>query len=112
MSFVVLTCSITAARADDLAVKLISVTRPVHPGGEVVLVVQTQPGATCTGARQGHFGNDYSIPLQPKSTGADGRAQWQWSVLNGKHPIGLRGVRVTCSAEGRSGALETQFDVE
>ncbi len=47
------------ARADDLLVKLASITTPVHPGGVVTLVVHTQVGAVCEGKRQGHFDNAY-----------------------------------------------------
>jgi hypothetical protein len=100
------------ADADGLMVKLVSITRPVHPGGAVILVVQTQPGATCTGNRQGHYGNDYSIKLPTKTIGTDGRARWQWSVLPGNRPIGERSVHVTCTAGGQTGTIETQFDVE
>lgn len=100
------------ARADGLAVTLVSITRPVHPGGVVALVIQTQSGAVCAGARQGHNSNDYSIKLPAKTIGADGRARWQWPVLPGNHPIGRRGVRVTCTAGTSTGILETNFDVE
>lgn len=103
---------VSPARADDLPVTLVSITRPVHPGGTVTLIVKTSPGATCRGARQGHYGNAFAIPLAARTADAHGQAAWQWSVLNGKRPIGLRGVRVTCTVGARSGALATQFDVE
>ena len=112
LSLVLVAAAATRAWAGALPVTLVSITQPVHPGGAVTLVIQTKPGVVCGGARQGHFGNDYSIPLQPRTTGPDGRAEWQWSVLSGRHPIGLRGVHVTCSARGQSGRLETRFDVE
>lgn len=102
----------TGAQAANLPLKLVSITRPVHPGDTVALVIQTQPGAVCTGERQGHYGNEYSIKLPAKTIGADGRARWQWSVLPGNHPIGKRGVRVTCTAGAAAGTLETNFDVE
>src|SRR5215472_17160414 len=101
-----------AAWADGLVVKLASITRPVHPGGTVVLVIQTQSGAVCEGVRQGHNSDEYSIKLPAKATGADGHAEWQWSVLPGRHPIGVRGVRVACTAGTSTGTLETNFDVE
>jgi hypothetical protein len=99
------------ARADDLLVKLVSITDRVLPGGTVVLVIETQPAAVCEGARQGHYGNEYSINLPSHTMGADGRAQWKWSVLNGSNPIGDRGVRVTCTADGKSGSLAAVFSV-
>src|SRR5690242_19956580 len=61
------------ARADGLPVTLVSITRPVHPGGTVALIVKTSPGATCRGARQGHYGNAFSIPLAAQTVGADGQ---------------------------------------
>jgi hypothetical protein len=103
---------VAPAFAGELPLRLVSITAPVHPGGSVTLVIATQPGATCSGARQGHFGNDYAIALRPQVAGSDGSAQWQWSVLNGKRPIGRRGVHVTCTSAGQSAALDTAFDVE
>ncbi len=99
-------------RADDLSVKLVSITRPVHPGGTVTLVIQTRPDAICIGTRQGHYGNDYSIKLPARTSGIDGQATWQWNVLPGNRPIGRRGVHVACEASGETSTLDTQFDVE
>lgn len=78
----------------------------------MTLVIQTAPGATCSGHRQGHFGNAYSIPLAPQAVDTDGKAQWRWSVLPGTHPIGRRGVHVMCRAGEQSAALDTTFDVQ
>ena len=100
------------ARADDLLVKLASITAPVHPGGVVTLVVHTQAGAVCEGKRQGHFGNAYSVTLASQSAGPDGLVRWEWSVLSGSHPIGVRGVHVVCTAAHRTGSLDTSFDVQ
>ena len=77
-----------------------------------LLTVRTAPGATCQGSRQGHFSNDYTIVLPPVTAASDGTASWRWRVLSGRHPIGARGVRVTCAAGDRSGMLATQFSVE
>jgi hypothetical protein len=102
----------SAAMADDLKVTQVSITAPVHPGGTVELMVQTESGASCQGNRQGHYGNDYSIRLEQLKAGPDGRALWRWTVLAGNRPIGVRGVRVGCTAGGRTGTLETTFDVK
>jgi hypothetical protein len=103
---------IAPALASDLVVALASITAPVHPGGTVTLVVRTEAGAVCEGVRQGHFGNAYSIALPAQTTGADGLVRWQWRVLSGNHPVGIRGVHITCAAADRRGALDTSFDVE
>ncbi len=108
---IVIGISATAA-ADDLPLELVSVTAPVHPGGVVTLIIQTSPGAMCEGNRQGHYGNDYSIQLQSRTAGTDGLVRWQWSVRSGSHPIGIRGVHVTCVAGERHAALDTTFDVQ
>lgn len=112
LSAVGFACAISGARADALPITLVSITQPVHPGDLVTLVIRTTPGAACRGRRQGHFGNAYSIPLRPQVAAADGQAQWRWSVLAGTHPIGLRGVHVTCSVGSDSGVLDTTFDVQ
>jgi len=101
-----------SAGATDLTVTLVAIASPVHPGGVVTLTVRTAPGATCQGSRQGHFSNDYTIVLPPVTAASDGTASWRWRVLSGRHPIGARGVRVTCAAGDRSGMLATQFSVE
>ena len=112
LSLVFLVSTSLAALADDFPIKLVSITAPVHPGGVVTLVIQTQPGAICEGNRQGHFGNEFSIKLPSQTTGADGLAQWQWSVRNGNRPIGLRGVHVTCTGGEHNGSLDTTFNVQ
>ena len=109
-----LACLVAAhvtALADELRVTVESITTPVHPGGVVTLVVRTQPGAVCQGNRQGHFGNGYTVALASQSVGPGGLVRWDWSVLSGSHPIGIRGVHVICAALDRSGALNTSFDV-
>ena len=105
-------CAAASARADGLPIKLVSINGIVAPGETVTLVIQTSPGAACAGKRQGHFGNAYSVPLAPETTDANGKAQWLWPVLGGTHPIGLRGVRVTCTAGTQSGTLDTTFNVQ
>ena len=102
----------SAAIAADLPVTLVAIANPVHPGDVVTLTIRTEPGAICEGRRQGHFGNDYSIALSEKTAGSAGTASWQWQVLSGRHPIGARGVRMTCAVGDRAGTLATQFSVE
>ncbi len=101
-----------AVQAADLAVTQVSGPLEVRPGGTVMLVVQTEPGASCDGRRQGHYGSDYSIPLGKQTAGPDGRASWHWDVLPGHNPIGKRGIKVTCSKDGRQGSLDTDFVVK
>ena len=111
LAAILLSPSLRDARADALDVKLVSITSPVSPGGTVTLVVATEPGATCSGRRQAHFGDE--IPLRPPSqvVGADGKVHWSWPTLSGMHPVGKRTVHVACTLGDRSGAVDTVFDV-
>lgn len=111
LGFALLLSFATAARASDLDVKLASITSPVPPGGSVTMVIATEPGATCSGTRQVHTGNE--IRLQPLSltAGADGNVQWSWRVLTGMHPVGKRTAHVDCTLGDRNGSVDTIFDV-
>ena len=99
----------TAAVAEELEVKLASITSPVHPGETVTFVVRTEPGALCEGRRQGHFGND--IPLRAQRAGSDGLARWEWRTMSGTHPVGSRDIHVACSSNERHGTLDSAFVV-
>jgi len=105
-----LVCQSMFADAAGLEVKLGSNNSPVRPCGLVVIVIATEPGATCTGRRQVH---DYSeVQLQSVNIGPDGRAKWEWSVLCGNHPGGSRAVHISCIKGDRQGSLETIFVVQ
>jgi hypothetical protein len=99
----------TSAYPAGLQVKLVSITSPVQPGGTVTLVIATEPGAACTGHRQDHFFNERR--LRPPIVGSDGRMQWSWQVLSGKHPGGVRAVHVTCTKNNQAASISTAFDV-
>lgn len=97
------------AFAAGLTVQLVSITSPVPPGGRVSLIVATEPGAACTGQRQGHSGDELS--LQSSVAGSNGQVKWSWPIRSGSHPVGVRSVRVTCTKGNRQGSLSTAFDV-
>jgi hypothetical protein len=99
----------TFVYAAGLKVKLVSITSPVLPGGTVTLVIATEPGAACTGQRQGHFGNEITLPLS--NVGSNGRLQWSWPIRSGQHPVGIRTVHITCTMGNRRGSLGTVFNV-
>jgi hypothetical protein len=71
----------SAVLADRLPIAIVSMTAQVAPGRTVTLGIQAPSGATCQGNQLGHFGDVLSVPLPPHRIRADGRAQWQWSVL-------------------------------
>jgi hypothetical protein len=97
------------AYAAELSIKLVSITSPVPPGGTVTLLIATEPGAICSGQRQGHSGEE--IPLRSSVAGPNGRLQWSWPIRGGQHPVGIRNVRITCTKSDRQGSLGTAFDV-
>ena len=98
-----------STHAAGLKVKLVSITSRVPPGGTVSLVITTEPGAACSGVRQGHSGEGIELPSM--IAGADGRAQWSWPILSGLHPVGIRTVSITCAKDNRQGSVATSFDV-
>ena len=100
-----------AASADELEVKLVSITSPVPHGETVTLVVQTEAGAACSGAVRwvGTKSNgQLNAPLIEKKSNNQGMAQWTW------RPSGVAGHRtvdINCSAGDRKGTLQAGFDV-
>ena len=98
-----------SVNASGLTLKLISITSPVPPGGQVTLVIASEPAAVCSGRRQGHFGQE--ISLTTSTAESDGRVQWSWPIRSGQKPVGIRGVRVKCIKGTRQGSLDTAFDV-
>jgi hypothetical protein len=99
----------TSAHAAGLSIRLVSITSPIPPGARVTVIVATEKGATCAGEREAHAYN--KVPLRAETVGENGRAQWDWNVLPGRHPGGVRKVHIACSKGGRSGAVNTVFDV-
>ena len=101
--------AVMPAHAEDLEVRLVSITSPVPPGGTVELVVAAPPGATCTGRRQPHQGLD--IPIATQVVPTDGKVRWTFQVLKGLNPVGLRSIHVTCTLDRRQGSMDTSFAV-
>lgn len=99
----------TTAHAAGLSVRLVSITSPIPPGARVTVIVATEKDATCAGEREAHAYN--KVPLRAETVDGNGRATWRWNVLSGNHPGGERRVHITCSKNGRSGAVDTIFDV-
>lgn len=112
LGFALLLSFATAARADDLVIKVASITSPVPPGGSVTLVIAAAPGATCSGTRQVHAGNDIRLQPLTVTAGADGKVQWAWRVLPGMHPVGVRTAHVACTLGDRSGSVDAAYDVK
>jgi hypothetical protein len=104
-----LLCQSTFAYAAGLQVRLVSITSPIPPCSKVILLIATESGATCTGQRQAHRYNE--VQLQSVEVGPNGRAKWEWQVLCGNRPGGVRTVHVTCTKGDRRSSVWTSFDV-
>ena len=101
--------SVAPAMADDLQIKVVSVTSVVAPRGSIKLVVQTEPSATCDGNVHWQFKQgvgDYS--LRQKTAGDDGMIDWTWAAPQNaaKGTIGIN-----CSAGDKSGKTSTSVEV-
>ena len=97
-------------RAADFKVVLVSISSPVKPGQIVALTLQAEPGAQCTGRRQGPDRAELVLVLPRQQARADGQVLWKWEIA-GNYPAGSRSVVVTCSKEEQSATLETEFEV-
>ncbi len=98
------------ASAQQLQVKLVSLTSPVSPGSDATVVVQTVPNASCSITVIYKSGPSRASGLVPKTSDNKGNVSWTWRVgtrtTAGKWPI-----IATCSAGGNQGKLETAFVV-
>jgi hypothetical protein len=110
--FGMLLANMVPASADELGVKLVSITSPVPHGETTTLVVQTEPGAACSGAVRWvgvkSSNGQQNAPLIEKKSNNQGMAQWTWRVSG---VAGHRTVDINCSAGDRKGTLQAGFDV-
>lgn len=109
LSLSALLVSAVPALADDLQVKVVSVTSDVAPRSPIKLVVQTDPSATCDGNVHYQFKQllgDY--PLRQKKAGDDGMIEWTWQAPQ----AAARGmIGITCTAGDKSGKTSVSVEV-
>lgn len=96
--------------AQQLQVRLVSLTSPVNPGDNATIVVQTTPGALCLITVRYKSGPSKAKDLVPKTADSRGIVTWTWRVGT-RTTLGRWPIIVTCSADGRQGTLETSFEV-
>jgi hypothetical protein len=109
LSLSALLVSAVPALADDLQVKVVSVTSDVAPRSPIKLVVQTDPIATCGGNVHWQFKQsvgDYA--LRQKTAGDDGMVEW---TFPGPQTAGRGMIGVTCSAGDKSGKTSVSVEV-
>ena len=100
----------SAAFAQQLQIRIVSLTSPVSPGDDASITIQTAPNASCSITVIYKSGPSRARGLFPQSADSRGRVTWTWRVGTRTTP-GRWPIIVTCSAGGRQGTLETAFVV-
>jgi hypothetical protein len=98
------------ASAQQLQVRLVSLTSPVGPGNDATIAVQTVPNASCGITVIYKSGPSRASGLVPKTSDIKGNVSWTWRVGTRTTP-GKWPITVSCSAGGQQGRLETVFVV-
>jgi hypothetical protein len=101
--------------AQDLNVKVVSVTSPVKVGGQAKLTVETAPKARCTPNLQSKSGAaNYGTKvtgLNRKTADSHGMVGWNWRVPPGT-TAGIWPIEITCSAAGKQVKTEASVTVQ
>ncbi len=98
------------ASAQQLQVRLVSITSPATPGKDATIAVQTSPRAACKITVQYDSGPSKAKGLGPKTANAKGNVKWTWRV-GAKTKKGTWPITVSCSQKGQQAKLETALDV-
>ncbi len=98
----------SSAAAQQLQIKLVSLTSPVSPGADATITVQTVPNATCMITVIYKSGPSRAQGLYPQTADTRGGVTWTWRVGTRTTP-GRWPIIITCSLGGRQGSLETAF---
>jgi hypothetical protein len=96
--------------AQQLQIKLVSLSSPVSPGDDATIAVQTAPNASCLITVRYKSGPSKASGLVPKTSDSKGNVSWTWRVGSRTTP-GKWPITVTCSSGGRQGTLGTAFVV-
>jgi hypothetical protein len=110
LSLSVLLVSVVPALADDLQIKVVSITSMVTPRSPIKLVVQTDPKATCGGTVHWQFRQSIGeSPLRQKTAGDDGMIEWTWAAPQNA----ARGtIDIMCSAGDKNGKTSVSVEVQ
>lgn len=96
-----------AAFAQDLDVRIVSVTSPVSPGSQAALIVRTDSGAMCTPTVSG----PRNATLGAKHADAHGLVRWRIQVPH-HTAAGHYRLTVACSLHDRQGSVERSIVVQ
>ena len=107
----VLAVATTARAAEQLSIALLSITSPVHHGNPASISIKTAPGAACQITFTYKSWPSRAKGLTPKTSDGQGMVSWTWLVGSRTTP-GTWPVSVSCSAGGRTGALQTSIIVQ
>jgi hypothetical protein len=99
---------IPLAEAQQLQVKVMTLTSPVKRGAVVRLAVHTSPGAQCTPVLELKPGK--SSALGKKTADRKGTIQWGWMVRKDTIP-GNVPLTITCTLKNKVGAVRTSIVV-
>lgn len=100
----------SVAFAQQLQIRVVSLTSPVSPGDDASITIQTAPNASCSITVIYKSGPSRARGLFPQSADRRGTVTWTWRVGTRTTPGRWR-IVVTCAAGGRQGTLETTFVV-
>ena len=101
---------IPSAHAQQLEVKLASLTSPVIHGNDATIAVTTAANANCQIIVLYKSGPSKAQGLIPKSADSQGQVGWTWKVGSRTTP-GSWPITVTCLSGSQSGTLKTLFVV-
>ena len=93
------------AHAQQLQIRLVTLSGSVRSGDDATIAVQTDPGAVCLITVRYNAGPSDARALRPKTADARGMVSWTWQVETGI-VYGRWPIVVTCSAGGRQATLE------
>ena len=110
LSVVALTSLVLPALADDLQVKIVTVTSSVQVRGPIKLVVQTDPGATCDGNIHWQYKQSVdNYPLRAKTAGDDGTITWEWKAPSA---FAHGTISIMCKAGDKQGRTSVSLTVQ
>lgn len=97
--------------AQQVEIKVISLTSPVSPGNPASMTIKTVANAGCRITVQYLSGPSKAKGLAPKTANSQGQLTWTWLVGSRTTP-GTWPIVVTCSKGQIQGSLKTSFMVQ
>jgi competence protein ComEC len=105
------TTTMTLSPTTGLTLKIVSVTSPVGPGYNAMLLAKTAPGATCGITVYYKSGSSTAQGLYPKTADVNGNVSWTWKVGTRTTPGSWR-IVITANLGGNTVSQTTYFTVQ